>query len=313
MKYILTAVFTILFSAGAISQNSISTGDLRMLRKQEDSLKRYSRQIIDGQSLKIRMDADSLFTRVFVRALLTKNSYAYAFDSVSFSKLESPDGDFKIYTWNLEISDNMNRQRGAIQMKTEDGSLKLFPLIDKSDVIESPIDTITDNRNWFGAVYYHIQKNTAGDKTYYTLLGFDPNDRSSNKKVIDVLSFEEGKPVFGATIFQTRRDNPFTGDLKPARYIIEYKKESVARLSYSDQEKMIMIEHLVSETNEPKKKWTFIPDGGFDGFTWKDNRWIFMENTLSFVPSEKAPMPIPLRDKEGKIDETKLKQKGVEE
>lgn len=122
------------------------------------------------------------------------------------------------------------------------------------------------------------------------------------------MHFDEDKPVFGAYIFQTKNDNPFSGRKKVARYIIEYKKESVARLLFNDKEISIMVEHLMSETNEPNKKWTYIPDGGYDGFTWKENRWVFVENVLSFVPSETAPMPSPIRDKDGVIDESKIKQ-----
>src|SRR5690606_40572592 len=55
------------------------------------------------------------------------------FDSlITISKLSPKDSSFKIFTWQLVINDNLVRQHGAIQMKTNDGSLKLFPLIDKS-------------------------------------------------------------------------------------------------------------------------------------------------------------------------------------
>ena len=147
------------FATSTSAQQNISPADYKLLQKKEDSLKKLSRIVIDAETLKARMEADSMFTKVFVRALAINNSIEYPFDSVAISKIASTDKDFRIYTWNLELTDNLNRQRGAIQMKTKDGSLKLFPLIDKSDVIDSPIDTITDNKNWYGAVYYKIIKN----------------------------------------------------------------------------------------------------------------------------------------------------------
>lgn len=56
----------------------------------------------------------------------------------------------------MVVSENLTRQHGAIQMKTADGSLKIFPLIDKSDVTQNIIDTAANNKGWIGAVYYRI-------------------------------------------------------------------------------------------------------------------------------------------------------------
>ena len=76
----------------------------------------------------------------------------------------------------MVINDNVVRQHGAIQMRTADGSLKLFPLIDKSDIILNMSDTIGNNFGWIGAVYYKIIQTMAGGKNYYTLLGYDENN-----------------------------------------------------------------------------------------------------------------------------------------
>jgi hypothetical protein len=81
-------------------------------------------------------------------------------------------------------------------MKTNDGSLKLIPLIDKSDVTINQADTIADNFGWMGAVYYRIVQTSYQNKNYYTLLGYDENNIRSNKKIIEVLTFENDKPIF---------------------------------------------------------------------------------------------------------------------
>jgi len=61
------------------------------------------------------------------------------------------------------------------------------------------------------------------------------------------------------------------------------------------------MEHLVSESNEPKKKWTLIPDGDYEAFKWAEGKWIYVEKIFNEVtPEGKAPVPVPFN--EGKLD-----------
>ena len=163
----------------------------RPLQKWEDSLQQYSLQIIQGKNASDRFTADSIFTKIFVRALINKNSFRYSFDSLeSISKIFAPDSSFKIFTWQMIINENIIRQHGAIQMKTMDGSLQLFPLIDKSDIIINQADTIADNKAWMGAIYYKIIPTKNGNQHFYTLLGYDENNLKSTKKIIETLEFK---------------------------------------------------------------------------------------------------------------------------
>ena len=180
----------------------ISKADYSSLQKKEDSLNSLSMKIIQGRNSSDRFSADSLFTKTFVRALKTPHSFYFPFDSLyTISKLYAPDSSFRIYTWQMVINDNVIRQHGAIQMKTADGSLKLFPLIDKSDVTLNAADTIADHFGWMGAVYYKIIETKAQGKSFYTLLGYDENNIRSNKKVIEILTFSNGQPQFSARQF----------------------------------------------------------------------------------------------------------------
>ena len=101
----------------------------------------------------------------------------------------------------MVVNDEVVRQHGAIQMKTTDGSLKLFPLIDKSNVIVDKEDTVGNNFGWIGAVYYKIIEKHSFGKNFYTLLGYDENNISSNKKIIEVLTFKDGEPIFWWFLF----------------------------------------------------------------------------------------------------------------
>ena len=287
----------------------ISAENRKILQKKEDTLQKAAYQILNGRNVEERFTADSQFTRTLVRALQIKNSFYYPFDSlVSIAMVVPTDSSFKIFTWQLAINEDVIRQHGAIQMNTPDGSLKLFPLIDKTDLIRNIDDTVTSNRAWIGALYYKIIEEKAFGKNYYTLLGFDDNNMVSDRKFIDVLTFDDGQPVFGGPYFSFENNSlhPHPVD----RYVMEYKKNASPKLSFDPNMDIIIYEHLVSETGEPQKKYTYIPDGDYEGLKWKDGKWIHIEKVFNQItPEGKEPVPQPILDPKGNIDESKLNQR----
>ncbi|MEJ7589241.1 MAG: hypothetical protein WKI04_16925 [Ferruginibacter sp.] len=290
-----------------LTAQPIKSGELGVLQKKEDSMKIYAEKLIQGFTAADRFNADSLFTKMFVRALVTNNSFYYPFDSLlSISKLYAPDSIFRIFTWQMVINENIIRQHGAIQMKTTDGSLKLFPLIDKSDITINLADTFTNNKGWIGAVYYKMIKTSVNNQSYYTLLGYDENNIRSSRKIIEVLTFINDEPAFGGRLFSFE-DDPV---VKPivSRFIMEYKKNAGARLTYDEDLSMLVFEHLESESNEPNKKWTYIPDGDYEGFKWKKGKWVHVNKVFTMVtPEGNAPMPSPVKDAEGNTLEENLR------
>ena len=307
-------VLLVTFFACTISfAQGISSADLKLLQQKEDSIRALSVQIIQGINADDRFNADSSFTRMLVRALKIKNSFHYPFESLqTISILYSPDSVFRIFTWQLVINENVIRQHGAIQMKTYDGSLKLFGLIDKSNVTTNIADTIGNHNGWIGAIYYKIIQKKSSNQNFYTLLGFDENNIRSSRKIIEVLNFLNDEPTFGGRYFSYEEDSVFK--TSQSRYIMEYKKEAGPRLTYDKDLDMIIVEHLVSESNEPKKKWTLVGDGDYEGFKWKGGKWVHVEKVFNVVtPDGQAPVPNPVRDPSGNIDEKKLKGAGEEE
>lgn len=310
MKKLFILLFLSFTSLCSFAQG-IGKAELKILKQKEDSLKGYSVKIIQGINAEDRFNADSMFTRILVRSLKTKNSFHYPFDSLqTVSVLYSPDSVFRIFTWQLVINENVIRQHGAIQMKTYDGSLKLYPLIDKSDVTTNVQDTIGNHFGWIGAIYYKIIVKRSSNRNYYTLLGFDENNIRSSRKIIEVLDFVNDEPVFGGRYFSYEDDGVFKS--AHSRYIMEYKKEAGPRLNYDKDLDMIIVEHLVSESNQPAKKWTLVGDGDYEGFKWKNGKWVHVEKVFNVVtPDGQAPVPNPIRDPSGNLDENKLK--GAEE
>ena len=304
-KIVFILLFIFLAGNTCFSQY-LSSSEKKSLQKKEDSLKKVAVQILKGRNAQDRFSADSQFTKMLVRALQTKNSFFYPFDSLTtIAKVTPRDSTFRIFTWQLVINGDIVRQHGAIQMRTADGSLQLFPLIDKTDLINNINDTITSNLAWIGALYYKVIEEKAFGKTFYTLLGFDDNNLSSDRKIIEVLTFENGKPVFGGPFFSFRDNSLHKKSM--ARYIMEYKKNTSPHLNYDNEMGLIILEHLISETGEPQKKYTYIPDGDYEGLKWQDGKWVYIEKVFNQVtPEGQVPLPSPIRDAKGNIDESKL-------
>ena len=299
----------LIFAASAFSQK-ITSADMKKLRAKEDTLKNYSMYLNTDSLPEDRMISDSIFTKTLVRALQIKNSFYYPFDSVlGVSKLYAPDTSFRIFSWNISYDDHYARQRGAIQYRTADGSLKLLPLRDVSEFTDKPGDSIRTRSNWIGAMYYNIIKTQYKGKNYYTLFGFDNNTAQSSMKWIDVLTFnEKNEPVFGGPFFTYEKDSiP-----KPPKYRIglEFKKGARVLVNYVEDLGMILVDHLISETEQPELPWTFVPDGDQEGFKWENGKWVHIDKVFTYkLQDGQAPVGDPLLDPKGNKDEKKLQEK----
>ncbi|MCW3112500.1 MAG: hypothetical protein JWR18_896 [Segetibacter sp.] len=304
-SFLLVLVFSVAIPASA---QTLSKQSLQTLRKDEENMKNYSQQMIMEKTAVQRFAADSVFIRMLVRSLKTPNSFYYPFDSLqTVSRIYAPDSSFRIFSWQWERDEDYFRQRGAIQMKTADGSLKLYPLVDMSEFTTAPEDSVRTGSNWIGAIYYGIVMKTFNNKKYYTLLGFDDNNMRSTKKWIEVLSFDEtGRPVFGGPFFSMKdsKENPKASF---ARYCMEYKKEGRARMNYDQELDMIMFDHLVVEGNQPNQPFNKVPDGDYQGFKWENGKWVLVDKVFDFkLKDGEAPVPAPIKDATGNNDELKL-------
>jgi len=253
------------------AQHSDDSGRIKQLQNYEDSLVSLGKQFINDDNEMERKNANYAFIKTLVSALKTPNSFLYTFDSVkSVSILNSPDNRFRIISWPVVNDDGSYRFYGTIQINTG-GSLQMFPLNDYSPFLKNPEDSITDNRKWFGAEYYRIIP-VYSPKLYYVLLGWKGNTVKSTKKVIEVLSFKDNKPVLGLPVFEgngkTRK-----------RVVFEYTRQASMLLRYVADQDLIVYDHL--SPPDPKLKDqhdTYGPDLSYDGYKLKDGKWVHVEN-----------------------------------
>lgn len=278
----------------------ISISQAQTLQSLEKNLIPLAHQMLNDSIEKNRFHAVTLFIPKLVEALKIDNSFQYPFDSLKnyISIIHAPDQFFRIFTWQLILNNGAYRYYGAIQMNSTQ-KLVLFPLLDNSDSLLAQENLnlnyeVLEANNWMGALYYNVVKKRSKKKDYYFLFGFDGNDLWSNKKIMEILWFDHGKPLFGAPMIQSKKDKKdFT-----YRHVITYKKDAAVSFNYNPKYKAILLDNLVA----PDEKYfdlqfTFIPDGSNIAYVWKNGKWKFKEKIKlhnAKLKEGQAPQPKPL-------------------
>lgn len=266
-NYILIGLIYILFNNNVKGQ-SVLNDDATGIQ-----LQKLASRIQDDTVTSNRLHADSIFTRALVQTLKSPYSFNFHFDSLSAIKhITSPDGRFKFFSWQVDLGDGTYRQRGAMQLPTNNGQLKLLPFFDNSDFVQNNSLGIYDRKKWIGAIYYDIIPVQYNGVTIYTLLGFDENNTTVSKKIIEVLHFENDEPILGGDFFIYPHDPTYPIGVVD-RFIYNFKKGSNAVIKYEKLQNRIIISELASTENDLKKQETLVPSGNFKYFAWLNNKW----------------------------------------
>ena len=261
------------FFSPAFSQDVTSVDEFTQIK-----LKPLVKQLYQAKTSEDQIKYNQDLLKAFEEAIELDIKFNYAFDSLQkdIGILISPDKKFRIVHWNVPKSDGTHDYYGFIQSKfitkkNKVESVQIFPLTDKSSEIKNPDNAITDNNKWFGALYNKIIIKKTKAKTYYTLLGWDGNDKFSQKKIIDVLTFDpnNGTPKFGADIFNYEKKYP-------KRIIFEYAATCSMSLKYSSKKDSIVFGHLAPTTPQLEGQFQYYcSDMSFDGFGFKKGKWSY--------------------------------------
>jgi hypothetical protein len=274
MRSLIAVVFLLIGSANLFAQqrtlpDSVYRDSIRDIEYQLEGL---SHRIINGPDLNERITSTYYFVQTLKKALKIPTSYSYDFDLLkTVSVLRAPDDKFRIFTWNLLLDSGRYKYFGAIQMNNDD-SLVLFGLYDSADHLKDPLFETVDERHWVGALYYQIHKYKHRGKERYILFGWDGEDEFSNKKVIDVLWFnDQGRPRFGDPIFEV-------GDEYQYRMIFEFNEQAVMLCRYEEKDKTIVYANLVPLNPMYKDDYRYyVPEGTYDYLRLQKGLWVKYE------------------------------------
>ncbi len=144
------------------------------------------------------------------------------------SVLTSPDGQLRIFTWAVVRDNGEFECFGAVQYYNEREEEFQYSLLnDKSEEIMNREESLLSPSNWLGAVYQDLIQTSQGDKTYYTLLGWNGVDNLTERKIIEPVVLRGGVPQFGAPLFRRERNL--------RRVVLEYRNDAMVNLSYEEQ------------------------------------------------------------------------------
>lgn len=261
-RALLYTVFA-LFTFSVWSQD-LTEKDIAFFKKYEDSLAVLQKKVFTAKSDTAKFRANIKFTKLLDEVLLNGLSFFYPFDSLKqISRLVSSDKKVRVITWNLNKVDGTYHYFGFIQRYNEKTKhYDLHELNDKSATIKNPEGHIGDNNKWFGMLYYAL----IDYDDYYTLLGWDGNDKLVTRKFIDVLSFKnDGTPMFGKDVFNIPKKNP-------KRVMFQYSSKAVMSLKYNNG--AIVFDHLAPKDEYNLEMFQFYgPDFSYDAFYPGRGKW----------------------------------------
>jgi hypothetical protein len=310
IKKVFILFFLISFAGKAQDKSSLSYF--------QDTLQTICKKLYSSRNDAEKQKNNQLLLACFERALNTHESFDFGFDSLKkdIGVLLSPDKKFRIINWNVPKEDGTQEYFGFLQVKqldkkTKIESIQLFPLTDKSYEIKSPENTITDHKKWFGALYNKIIIKKTKAKIYYSLLGWDGNDNITQKKIIEVLTFDNnGMPHFGADIFNMPKKYP-------KRIIFEYSASCNMSLKYNERKDSIIFDHLDATQLQLVGQYQYYcGDFTYDGFGFKKGKWNFGTKLTPYNEKDykdkyyKDPeKPIQQKESNLLIEQPKKKQK----
>jgi hypothetical protein len=277
-----TAICLLAFINAAIAQRNDTS--LYIFRNAEQELKLLQKNTFYSRKESERFAGNKEFIAVWDRIVADPRILRYPFDSLrEISVLTPHDKKFKLITWNLHRDDGTHAYFGYLLVnnskRIKKGFLKhetintyeFFKLVDKSALVKSPETYVGTPDKWFGMLYTELVECDG----FYTLIGWDGNDKLTQRKFVDVLYFKnDGTPVFGKDVFRFPRKNP-------RRLMFEYSSEVTMSLKYNEKRGQIVYSHLASrqEGSLLENQYQYYgPDGSFDALELKKDKWVTVED-----------------------------------
>jgi hypothetical protein len=246
------------------------------LLKTENALRECFSELYKSENDRTSDSLNNLILQTFSDVLKIQDSFSYPWDSLNMiGKVHSTDQKINIYTWYIKQAKGNYVYYGFIQINTggkKKIDIKVYSLSDKSKGMKNPEMQSLSADTWLGCVYFNMYLFTYKRVNYYTLLGYVFNNDFSNKKIIEVLTFnKKGDPLFGGE---------FQMDLqKVNRVILEYSAQVVATIKYDEKLQMIVTDHLSPFEPMFTGSYRFYgPDGSYDGYKFQKGTFILQKD-----------------------------------
>ena len=287
MKYIILALLLIpfvSFSQNKISkiENEISELFFKLKKTEIKKNKRYN--LINKEDLNKKdttsikdtiINKDSIINIIaekFYKSLDNEKSFTYPYKKLRYmGKITSEDQKLRIYSWNFLNSKKEVRNFCFIQHKDKN-KINTYKLADNNHPVSYLDKQVLTPEKWYGAVYYQITPIKHKGKKYYTLIGWDANNKKTQKKIIDIIYFDQNQMYLGAPLFSINYK-------KYNRVALEYSARVVVNVKYFKNRKMIIFDHIGPTDYGRNGNYEFYgPDMTHDAFKQTQIGWVYQEN-----------------------------------
>lgn len=201
-------------------------------------------------------------------------SFEHPYTSLKYvGKVFSDDKKVKIYTWNFPFSDMTYGYGGFIQYKRDNKNIQTIPLSVKDEAYIPLNNKRIFPSDWYGSLYYQVITVKYRKNTYYALLGWSGHNAASDFKLIDFLFFENDREAyFGRPVLLQKNKTS-------QRFILEYDAAGKVLLTYDEDMKKIIFDHLVPPEPVYEGIYSFYsPDFTYDAFKLEKGMWLFEDN-----------------------------------
>lgn len=212
------------------------------------------------------------FTQQFLGELSKAESFFNAFDSLDcVSFLYPPDSSFRLMSWQAEVDKDKFSYSACLQTKD---TLYVFKENTRYFTHASFNTLELAGGNWYGCLYYGIKHFVNHKQDMYVLFGFQQPGPFTSRKIMDVLWFRDGKPVFGNPVFCNRKKDECI-----SRMVLDYSSNATIRLNYDKEYKLIIFDHLIKGANPDMYGQSInMTDGSYDAYKLRKNgTWEFID------------------------------------
>ncbi|HNT80592.1 MAG TPA: hypothetical protein PKH65_07920 [Bacteroidia bacterium] len=260
-----------------------------------ETLRQYGDSILKSPSDTIRQYYATQFTTLLSAELKLQKQFDHSFDSVkNLSILTSDDQRLRVLTYMLPHTlQNQFQYFGFVQIndhkKKQIHTIQLKPI--QYDTLQNISRQKIDARQWYGCLYYSLITKKYKRNYTYTLIGYQPNNRLTTRKIIDIISikgnsFTLGKPIFvdGKKFFY--------------RKVYEYNAQASMLLRYDPAYKMIMMDDIIPDNTAHQGNYLMYgPNFKYNAYRFKKGKWFLQKDVDARNTKEGKPKTQPLQKK----------------
>lgn len=261
-----------------------------------------------------RWNASDSFRFFAIETLNLYQGMDFPFEKVKgLNYFKGSDLNMRMLNWGIPDQDGTVSYKALVQVKrSTKNDYLLYDLNDMSLYQPFPEQITGTEKNWWGAYYYECIENKVGNRTYYTLLGWNSGQELYQQSIIEVLYVKpDGQLQWGASLFVNKghiagsaRIDKSRKDSEQKRVVFRFGRQTGMILRYDYQtylqknakgqkkEKkanMIIFDRLMPQQTAMADDYAYyVPEGGvYQAYVFENGKWRLHQDIIARNPDSK--------------------------